>query len=121
MKILIVEDNIERRNWFKSEFKAYELTFAVNAEEGIKQVEWNKFDVIFLDHDLGGLVFVDSFKQNTGFQVAKAIVNSVNDKTPVIIHSWNPAGSENIKKILGKRAAYLPFGTFTNDLIKRRK
>jgi len=111
MRILVVEDNLERIQWFRTEFDPHFVTVAMDAKTGIACVQEELVDLICLDHDLGGQVFADSHAQNTGYQVAKAIVNSINKDTPVIVHSWNIAGAKNICSIL-KQAVYKPFGTF---------
>ena len=116
MKILIVEDDQQRIDWFEREFKDADVVVVKEAEDGIREVEATKYDVIFLDHDLGGRAFVESHDPNTGFQVALAIVKSPNKNTPIVIHSWNPAGAGNMQSIL-KHAIYAPFSTFTKDIL----
>jgi CheY-like chemotaxis protein len=117
LKILIVEDNNDRIKWFQKEFGNEELTIATNASVAIKYVRTVLYSVIMLDHDLSGRVYVDSHEPDTGFQVAKAIIVSINKDTPVIIHSWNPAGVVNIQGIL-PNSVYLPFGSFSRSVLK---
>ena len=118
IKILIVEDDDERIHWFRQEFGDFSLTIVKTAQAGISYVENEKFDIIFLDHDLGNRIFVDSEDLNTGYQVAKVIPKSKNSNTPVVVHSYNPAGVQNIVSILPNSVA-LPFGTFSKKLINR--
>jgi CheY-like chemotaxis protein len=121
MKILIVEDNEDRLNWFATEFKGTEeLALATTAEKGKYYVNLQKWDVIFLDHDLGGRVYVNSADENTGYQVAKEIVVSINKDTPVIVHSYNPAGVKNIMGVL-KHAEAIPFGMFDKTILGESK
>ena len=118
IRILVIEDSEDRLKWFQAEFGHCDLTMATNAKAGISYVKDRKFDLIFLDHDLGHRVFVDSNDENTGYQVAKAIVISeFNNTTPVVIHSWNPTGAENMRTIL-TNSIYIPFGTFKIDSFK---
>ena len=120
-KILIVEDNADRIQWFKTKFcDRFDAYFAVDAEVGIELVRKQKFDFIFLDHDLGGRNHVDSIDLNTGYRVAAAILETDNKDTPCIIHSLNPIGAGNIKRIL-THAYVVPFGTFDENIIGIRR
>jgi DNA-binding response OmpR family regulator len=109
MKTLILEDNENRINWFQQRFTDITMVdFARTAEEGIKLVQENIYSLIFLDHDLGDRIFVDSNDPNTGYQVAKAIVETDNKGAQIIIHSMNPGGANAIKSLL-PNATYVPF------------
>jgi CheY-like chemotaxis protein len=121
MNILIVEDNEDRIKWFETEFKGIAaLTVVKTAEKGKYYVNLQKWDVIFLDHDLGDRVYVNSEDENTGYQVAKEIVKSINKDTPIVVHSYNPAGVKNIMGIL-KHAAAIPFGLFDKAILGEKK
>ena len=67
MNIFILEDDIVRIAWFKKEFKQDTLTINTDAEPAKKILKKQKFDLIFLDHDLGGEVYVSSDNANTGY------------------------------------------------------
>lgn len=114
MKILIVEDNYIRIKWFELKLQAFcELTVCEDAKSGIDKILTEKFDLIFLDHDLGGLVYVQSDENNTGYQVSKNIPKSINDNSEIIIHSLNPVGVSNMMSVLkGMDVKRLPFGSF---------
>ena len=99
MKIFILEDSPIRVVNFMQDFLQEDLTISNNAEEAIKNLTTTKYDYIFLDHDLGGDIMVCSSEKNTGANVAKHVHVS-NIDTPVVIHSWNPTGCENMKSIL---------------------
>lgn len=111
MKILIVEDDFTRIKMFKSWLIGFDYDVCEDADPAIEKVNNEKYDLIFLDHDLGGRVFVDSNDKNTGYQVAKAIVNSINKDSFVIIHSLNPVGAEKMANIL-PNSMKRQFGTF---------
>jgi CheY-like chemotaxis protein len=108
IKILIVEDDKQRIRWFKENLIGNSLDIVETAASGIFLCETKKYDVIFLDHDLGGEIYVPSENENTGYQVSKAIANSINSKTPIIVHSHNLSGAKNIHDIL-KHAELIPF------------
>lgn len=118
MKILVVEDNGPRTVKFQEFLGKHDLTITKSSKEGCNLSRINKYDVIFLDHDLGihpdtgeptEEVFLPS-KEWTGYEVAQAIAESPNAETPVIIHSWNLAGGMKMRDVL-KNAEIRMFGT----------
>jgi len=106
MRVLVVEDNENRIKWFQG--KLAEFDIARTAEEGVKFIRENVYNLIFLDHDLGDRIFVDSEDPNTGFQVAKIIAETDNKEAEIIIHTMNPGGAIRIQSLLPK-ATYVPF------------
>ena len=112
MRIFILEDDPERIVWFKANLDTDNLDITDLAEKGMELLHENKYDIVFLDHDLGGEVFVDSNMFNTGHTVAKMIHETKNKVTPVVIHSWNSNGAQNMKWALSAnkvKNTYLPF------------
>lgn len=111
-RILILEDNVLRTKVFKLKYGGrYHLHIFDTALEAIESLEIFKYDLIFLDHDLGGKMFVETDDENgTGLDVAKALAKMKKHKrVPVIIHSLNPVGASKMKVTLGKRAKRIPF------------
>lgn len=103
--IFFLEDSLDRYakffKWIETKAEKPNITSATDAEEAIKILEESDhFDVIFLDHDLGGRIFVDSSEDNTGYQVAKFIKQKGITYNQLIIHSQNPQGANNMKNIL---------------------
>jgi hypothetical protein len=102
-KVLILDDDPMRYPALITYAKAMvydaEIIMVLDAEaakEVLKRFacEW---DLLLLDHDLGGMVYVDSNQPNTGYEVAKFISeHGVKFKT-CIIHSMNTAGVRNMK------------------------
>ena len=92
-----------------------------NVEEAkIKFEAFEPFDLIFLDHDLGGQEFVDSREINTGAQFAKWLCQCKNlENIPIIIHSLNYYGAKNMKHFLPK-ALEIPFPILMDDLKKKK-
>lgn len=105
-KTLILEDDINRINEFKQRFNEVSITiepfFVDTAKDCIDKLEADHFDLVFLDHDLGGQVFVDTENKNTGSEVARYISTSEKsfDNTTFICHSYNPAGRKNICSLI---------------------
>ena len=91
-KILILEDDPVRHSAFRKNFWSCELTIVVTAQEAIKDLTENKYDILFLDHDLGGTTFAPS-DENSGYGVAKFLEQNPKYKPNLIIlHSLNPQG-----------------------------
>lgn len=108
MKVLVVEDNSARLAKFKVDLAGHDVYFAETSIRAQRFLKKHIFDIIFLDHDLGGRIMVESNDQNTGYQVAKAISGSANEDAYIVIHSANVVGANNIKAVLPK-AIVCPF------------
>jgi hypothetical protein len=109
-KIFILEDNDERIKWFKKTFYFADLFITKFANVAIAELKTVKYDIIFLDHDLDGQVFVNSNHENTGYQVAKIIKDTINKDTPVVIHSLNLPAASLMKSVLGlNQGSRIPF------------
>lgn len=125
MKVLILEDDGQedkRMPHFRERIKELEeiskskidIVHVETAKDCIAELERvphekERFDIIFLDHDLGGQVFVDTNREDTGSEVARWI-----SKNPekiygafVITHTFNTVGAKNITNLL-PNAVYIP-------------
>jgi CheY-like chemotaxis protein len=102
MKILVLDDSKERLEIFKKKLSQHSLDCCETSKEAIKLLEANHYDSCCLDHDLGGTQNQTS-GENTGYEVAEWLSNNP-EKQPaqIIIHSYNPAGAQNMKKLLPK-------------------
>jgi CheY-like chemotaxis protein len=104
MKILVLEDNQERIDKFRHELRGHKVFVATNAEIGIGLATIQKYDLIFLDHDLGS---EDS--DNNGYRVAQAIANEkLQNGAIIILHSCNPCGTNRMKNVLPE-ALVIPY------------
>lgn len=99
MRIFILEDEIDR--WPRNQIQdvlanRHSLVIARNMVEAKKAYE-PPFDLLLLDHDLGG-----DIASATGYDFVKWLVfQHPQDNPPnVILHSGNPVGRENIRKFL---------------------
>lgn len=107
-KILILEDSQERIHQFQKRLPKDDLYFFDSVDEAKEAYNLlGPFDVIFLDHDLDGSVFVDSDEKNTGYQFAKFLVEKETE-AQIIVHSMNSVGAQNIKNAL-PQAEIVPF------------
>lgn len=100
MKVLILEDDSERVKAFRASLIGHELDITEYAEAAIALLIKNEYDFLFLDHDLGGCVYVPS-GAGTGYEVAEWLSNNPSRKpTHIYLHSLNPVGRLNMKRVL---------------------
>jgi len=101
MRILILEDNLIRIEKFKQLFKNQELFIYDNALDAFHVSLSVDFPVMFLDHDLGNAIWVDSNEENTGYQfIKKLIENQLQKNSLIYIHSMNPIGANKMLNLL---------------------
>ncbi len=106
--IFILEDDERRMDLFKARFKESEIanfTFdhANNVHAAKKLLKANNYDMLFLDHDLGGQTYVSSTEENTGAGLARWIKENketISLSGAILIHSFNPQGAEYMRKEL---------------------
>lgn len=109
MRIFILEDNPDRMIKFRRELIGHTIDHAETTEQGTSLVVAHKYDLLFLDHDLGGKEMVDSSNEDTGYQLAKFISScSPNKDTFCVMHSCNPAGADNMISVI-PHAIKIPF------------
>jgi CheY-like chemotaxis protein len=117
MKILILEDDPLRQLSFKENLKLHDVTIVDTSKFAIEKLKTEKYNLLFLDHDLGGQVYVTS-GENTGYEVAKFLEeNKQHLPETVIVHTLNPGGGDNIMRALPS-AIRLPFAWIKTNLQK---
>jgi len=115
MKIFILDDMLNRQQFLSCAMsKIYggdsHCIVADSFSNAVKVFEEHKeFDIMFLDHDLGGKIYVDSEDPNTGYQVVKYMAEHDIKGKEIIVHSLNFAGVQNMLAILPKHAKYVPY------------
>ena len=113
--VLVVEDDSFRIEWFERQFAGIPFLFITkDVDEAITLIRLIKFDMIFLDHDLGDFEEVLDAQfagqpEPTGLDVAKEIPGTVNQETECIVHSMNPTGAANIIKAHPHNTTHIPF------------
>lgn len=106
MKILIVEDSLERIEWFERILSNHTLFISTNAITAKSYLLNEDFDLIFLDHDLGE-------HTQTGLDVAQYLCSqSYLYKPNIIVHSMNYDGAKQIESLLSNHVfpvQHIPF------------
>jgi hypothetical protein len=108
MKVLVLDDLKERHDQIDQAVSAYDPTAGIwhvyTTEQAKSALSSTRFDVAYLDHDLGEWMDNGYGKkiEATGTHVAWFIANELPpEKRPrVIIHSMNPVGAERMMSIL---------------------
>ena len=115
MRILFLDDDEKRQKRFRSEVPFCQQVRT--AEEAIDALFVESYDLICLDHDLGGEVFVDPNRLDTGSEVVRRLVSDLlerQNKAEIVVHSYNEDASADMVMLLrnyGFRANYCPFGS----------
>ncbi len=92
MKIFILEDDRARQTWFLDRFEGHDVTLIESNKDAHKFEGF--YDLICLDHDLGGRQLVDH--EDCGLMFVKNMKNYFADSL-VLIHSYNPDGAIAMK------------------------
>ena len=113
MRVLFLDDNERRCESFLATCRpATACTVVTTAQAAIEALGNTVYDVVFLDHDLGGAAMAAS-GPGTGYEVAQFIAEMDNRPRTVIIHSWNPAGAQAMRRCLREKCDVIvfPFAT----------
>ena len=128
MRVFILEDSHSRIVLFKELFATVpdlELTICDDTVDAATKFVGD-YDLILLDHDLEHKHY-DNLEgavgqKNTGSEFVEYLVMAAHPKQgPVIIHSYNPYGSEYMFKVLTKcdwKAYRCPFGLTLLEKLK---
>lgn len=119
MKIFILEDSQNRIAAFRRKLGMHELTIAETATDAIKILGEQHFDVIFLDHDLGGGEMMSCEDKNTGSEVARWMQGHFEYICHIVIHSLNPDGANNMYNMLtgiGLPCQKIPFTQLNREM-----
>lgn len=126
MKILVLDDSPLRLRIFQQRFSSQGaiVTTVMTAQDTIDALAANDFDLICLDHDLGGKPpeyygqHCDPEHTNTGSEVARWMARNPKPYK-VMVHSRNPKGVASIKTILesidGAECHDVPFDKLSSN------
>lgn len=113
MKILILEDNKERIEWFKRIYKNHELFIFTDLVSAKNFIMFQEIDVLFLDHDLEEKNLEAVELGLTGYDFCLFLItNYLCKHSAIFIHSMNPCGAAKMEEVLksyGYEAQWIPF------------
>jgi CheY-like chemotaxis protein len=104
LRVLLVEDDEERRLWFRSRLIGTPYDVTKDVEEAKRLIDENEYTQIFLDHDLSDEHYAvwqegsTRHDETTGYAVAKYLAENPEKSkdAEIIIHSLNPIGSDRM-------------------------
>lgn len=97
MRILIIDDQHERHEGFRTILDGHRLTHAFGYGEAVADLQHNRYDMVCLDHDLA-LNDVVGGRALTGHDIAKWLASRPDRCPPqILVHSHNPVGAQNIE------------------------
>ncbi len=92
-RILIVDDDSRRLQYFSDLFKDQQLEFVSNVDKALDKLQYNEFDLICLDYDLG-------MGQKGSMLANHLVTNKVCPNSPILIHSMNKKGAHEMQERL---------------------
>lgn len=123
MNYLVLEDDPERIRIFRQHYDVPGNLVVVcrTVTEAIQALRTVSFEVVSLDHDLDGRVYVPSEEPNTGYQLAKIIAASGLEFNQVLVHSFNQKGALKMLEVLRcggyHQAQWVPFSLIEKENI----
>ena len=115
-RVLIVEDDESRCDWFRLRLAHFELDVTCSVEQAIEWLGAREYELLLLDHDLlDAHYFSDEpDDERTGYAVAAWLASHPNaqPRATVVVHSLNYAGARRmIEKLVeaGFDAECVPF------------
>lgn len=94
IRILFLDDSSQRYNTFKNNNNQYTIDWAKNVNEAIVLAASQKYDYMFLDHDLGEKLDGMDFAKWLGTSSFSSMIKENNTK--FICHSMNGIGRQNM-------------------------
>ncbi len=98
LRVLIVEDTLERQKVLTTLYRRHAWVLVHTARRAITMLDAFDFDIVSLDYNLPG--------EATGEQVAQAVARSRNHDSRVVIHSLNPRGAARMAAVLPHAIVY---------------
>lgn len=122
-RIFVLEDDPNRIRQFRQAAIGAELTLCSTVADAITAFDrGGPYDLICLDHDLGGETYVPSDNDNTGYTFALWLSQFKLQPTAsvIVIHSYNGGGARRMMDVLTPNATvyYEPFGPTTLNIVR---
>jgi hypothetical protein len=99
---MFLDDMKSRRDAFKQNAIGHIVDFASTAQEAIAFLRANKYDAIYLDHDLEAEHYQtnEEYHEDGSFVARNLVDMNQHHGVIVVVHSLNPSGRLNIRSIL---------------------
>lgn len=116
LRILVLDDDTLRHEWFKKRFKGDLIDTAVEPVHAVELLSANSYDVVFLDHDLLPEHYNsdETDDERTGYAVARWLASRPDRQaaSSIIVHTRNADGALRMVELLrrvGRPAEHVPF------------
>lgn len=125
MKVFILEDDLMRMKLFRQWLVELDPKVEIHTTDTIKGLGSfvPPYDLILLDHDLGGRQMVAH--EDNGLRFAQLIKPLINRQALIIVHSYNPDGARAMQAELDGCGSdiihYIPFGEKLHAVIRELK
>lgn len=119
--IFFLDDDPKRTHTFRSSVPQADC---VETAQGMIALlaKHGKATMVFLDHDLGGEVYVDSGREDCGMEVVRWVCQNKPEVKQFIVHSYNPDGARRMVEDLtaaGYEVVRIPFMNLPWEQISR--
>ena len=116
LSVFLLDDDTLRHEWFARRFKGDHLDVAVEPQRAVELLSANRYDLIFLDHDLLPEHYYseESDDERTGYAVARWLSErpASQSAASVVIHTRNADGALRMVELLrrqGREVEHVPF------------
>jgi hypothetical protein len=103
-RILFLDDRSKRIHSALRKFSTCDLTIVATVVECLQFLANEEWDVVFLDHDLGGQEFCDPGSNTCGMQVVRYLERNSwpaeKERPKIVIHSSNIFAAASMEKRL---------------------
>lgn len=115
-QVLFLDDDHKRIEQIRLRLAelACDLTVVETADECIDRLRRNSYDLVLLDHDLGGEIFCDSSREDCGMEVVRWLIKNGGEHGEFIVHTMNAIAAAGMYLELnarGYRVRQAPFGS----------
>jgi CheY-like chemotaxis protein len=115
-RILFLDDDKRRiHEFYKRLISAgTDITILETAEACIAELQNERFDLVLLDHDLGGEIYCDSSREDCGMEVVRWLKKNGGPHDTYIVHTMNATAAAAMYidlSALGYRVAQAEFGS----------
>lgn len=122
MRILFLDDDPSRHRRIQPRLIGHVVDYVFDVQEATQHLAKSEYDLVFLDHDLNGNLYVHSDgPEPTGYTVVMWIIDNQPKLGDVICHSLNDDGRALMVKTLrdgGYTAHDMPFLYIDEEFIQ---